>query len=85
MLTEISLSSDQEKATLSVVLLEGFRRVALVPRCGAAPVQRAILKRSYYIVYFLQEIDRSIVLAVLDGRRDPSEIRKVVERRRPIG
>ncbi len=38
-LTEISLGSDQEKAKLDVVLLEGFRRVALAPRCGAKPVQ----------------------------------------------
>jgi hypothetical protein len=37
-LTEISLSSDQEKAKLDVVLMEGLRRVALAPRCGAAPV-----------------------------------------------
>jgi len=38
-LTEISLGSDQEKAKLDVVLLEGFRRVALAPRCGAKSVQ----------------------------------------------
>jgi len=38
-LTEISLETDQEKAKLDVVLLDGFRRVALAPRCGAAPVQ----------------------------------------------
>jgi competence protein ComFB len=38
-LTGISLETDQEKAKLDVVLLEGFRRVALAPRCGAAPVQ----------------------------------------------
>ena len=37
-LTGISLETDQEKAKLDVVLLEGFRRVALAPRCGAAPV-----------------------------------------------
>jgi competence protein ComFB len=37
-LTEISLETDQEKAKLDVVLLAGFRRVALAPRCGAAPV-----------------------------------------------
>jgi plasmid stabilization system protein ParE len=35
-------------------------------------VRRAILKRSYYIVYFVVERDRSVVLAVLDGRRSPS-------------
>jgi len=38
-LTEIALESDQQKATLDVVLLEGFRRVGLAPRCGAKPVQ----------------------------------------------
>ena len=38
-LTEIALDSDQQKATLDVVLLEGFRRVGLAPRCGAEPVQ----------------------------------------------
>ena len=45
------------------------------------PVRRAILKRSYYIVYFLIEADRSLVLAVLDGRRDPSEIRSLLKGR----
>ena len=39
LLTEIALDSDQQKATLDVVLLEGFRRVGLAPRCGAKPVQ----------------------------------------------
>lgn len=38
-LTEISLQSDQEKAKLDVALLEGFRKVAMAPRCGAKPVQ----------------------------------------------
>lgn len=38
-LTELSLASDQEKAKLDVVLLEGFRKVALAPRCGAKPSQ----------------------------------------------
>lgn len=45
-------------------------------------VQRAILKRSYYIVYFIQEPSRTIVLAVLDGRRKPSEIRAIVRTRK---
>ncbi len=44
-------------------------------------VRRAILKRSYYIVYFVVETDRSVVVAVLDGRREPNEIRSVVEQR----
>jgi len=38
-LTELSLSSGQEMAKLDVVLLEGFRKVAMAPRCGAKPVQ----------------------------------------------
>lgn len=38
-LTELNLESDQERAKLDVVLLEGFRRVGLAPRCGARPVQ----------------------------------------------
>ena len=38
-LTELSLASDQEKAKLDVVLLEGFRKIALAPRCGAKPTQ----------------------------------------------
>jgi len=38
-LTEISLQTDQERAKLSVILVEGLRKVALAPRCGAAPVQ----------------------------------------------
>ena len=36
-LTELSLASDQEKAKLDVALLEGFRKVAAAPRCGAKP------------------------------------------------
>ena len=38
-LTELTLHSDGEKAKLAVVLLEGFRKVALAPRCGAKPTQ----------------------------------------------
>jgi competence protein ComFB len=38
-LVEISMNSDQERAKLDVVLLEGFRKVALAPRCGATPTQ----------------------------------------------
>jgi hypothetical protein len=36
-LTELSLASDQEKAKLDVALLEGLRKVAAAPRCGAKP------------------------------------------------
>jgi competence protein ComFB len=38
-LTELTLQSDQEKAKLDVALLEGFRKVAIAPRCGANPTQ----------------------------------------------
>lgn len=40
-LTELSLGTDQQRAKLDVVLMEGFRKVALAPRCGAKPVQLA--------------------------------------------
>lgn len=38
-LTELTLGTDQEKAKLDVILLEGLRKVGLAPRCGAQPVQ----------------------------------------------
>ena len=38
-LTELSLQSDGEKAKLDVALVDAFRKVALVPRCGAKPTQ----------------------------------------------
>lgn len=38
-LTELTLHSDGEKAKLDVALLEGFRKVASAPRCGAKPRQ----------------------------------------------
>lgn len=44
-------------------------------------IQRAILRRSFYLVYFIPETDRSVILAVLDGRRSPSEIRQIVSTR----
>ena len=37
-ITELELHSDQERAKLDVVLMDGMRRVALAPRCGAASV-----------------------------------------------
>lgn len=37
-LTGLSLSTDQARAKLDVVLIEGIRKVALAPRCGAKPV-----------------------------------------------
>lgn len=36
-LTGLTLGTDQETAKLTVILIEGFRRVALAPRCGARP------------------------------------------------
>ncbi len=45
-------------------------------------IQRAILKQSYYVVYFIQETEFSLVLAVLDGRRSPREVRRIVTGRR---
>jgi competence protein ComFB len=40
-LTNITLGTDQETAKLAVILIEGFRRVALAPRCGTKPVTLA--------------------------------------------
>ena len=37
-LTGLSLGTDQETAKLTVILIDGFRRVALAPRCGAKPI-----------------------------------------------
>jgi len=48
-------------------------------------IQRAVLKQSYFVVYFIQEPERSLVLAVLDGRRDPGEIRRTMFARRRKG
>ncbi|MDR1190161.1 MAG: hypothetical protein LBK60_00665 [Verrucomicrobiales bacterium] len=45
-------------------------------------VQGAILERSYYIVYYVQELKRSVVLAVLDGRRNPRSINRIVRARK---
>ncbi len=58
----------------------GWNPEAFPKKYGA--VRRAILKRSYYIVYFLIESDRSLVLAVLDGRRNPGEIRTLLTGRK---
>ncbi len=51
------------------------------PRCRFGGVRRAILKQSYYIVYFLDEAKRSLVLAVLDGRRSPAVIKRLLHQR----
>ena len=34
-LTGLTMGTDQETAKLTVILIDGFRRVALAPRCGA--------------------------------------------------
>lgn len=44
-------------------------------------VQRAILKHSFYIAYFVQETDRSVIVAVLDGRRAQAEIKNILSER----
>ena len=46
------------------------------------PGQRAILKHSYFLVYFVQKTERSLGVAVLDSRRLPTEIKKIVRTRR---
>lgn len=48
-------------------------------------VQCVILNKSYYIIYYLQEEHRTLVIAVLDGRRKPSAIRRMIKKRRLIG
>lgn len=45
-------------------------------------VRRTLLERSYYLVYFILEDQHALILAVLDGRREPAEIRRLLERRR---
>lgn len=57
------------------------RNPAAFPRRYGS-VQRALLARSFYVTYFVQEPDRSVVLAVLDGRRSPREVRRIVGFRR---
>ena len=46
-------------------------------------VQRAILIKSYYVAYFIQERERTLILAVLDARRAPSTVREIVATRKP--
>ena len=40
-ITGLTMGTDQEMAKLTVILIEGFRRVALAPRCGAKPLTLA--------------------------------------------
>ncbi len=44
-------------------------------------VQRAIIKQTYYIIYFIQEAHQTLVVAVLDGRRNPSQTRRLLKAR----
>jgi len=41
-------------------------------------IRHVMLRQSYYLVYFLSERDRALVLAVLDGRRNPHAIQAIV-------
>lgn len=50
--------------------------------CKIGPVQRAIIKRTYFAVYFIQEDARTLVLAVLDGRDQPERRQKLLRIRR---
>jgi hypothetical protein len=45
-------------------------------------IQRVILRRSYFVIYFFQEEARSVIVAVLDGRRNPQVIRKLITARK---
>ncbi len=45
-------------------------------------IQRAVMKQSYYVVYFLQQPQFTLILAVLDGRRSPVEIRRIISGRK---
>jgi hypothetical protein len=53
----------------------------LFPRKFGA-IQRVILPRSYFVLYYFQEPERSIVIAVLDARRNPRTIRKLLTSRK---
>ena len=35
-MTELTLDSDQNRVDLEVILMEGFRKVVMAPRCGRA-------------------------------------------------
>lgn len=36
-LSEVDLEKDQARTVMDVILLEGFRKVGMSPRCGARP------------------------------------------------
>lgn len=39
--TEVNLEKEQNRAAIDVAVMEGFRRIAVTPRCGARSVRRA--------------------------------------------
>lgn len=45
--------------------------------------RRAIIRRSYFAVFFVMEPEVSTVVAVLDMRQDPRVIRDMLQRCRP--
>jgi hypothetical protein len=46
-----------------------------------APIRRATLRRFPFGLFYLEELDRIVVLACLDLRRDPQMIGDIVARR----
>ena len=38
--TEVNLEKEQSRAAIDVAVMEGFRRIAATPRCGARNVRR---------------------------------------------
>lgn len=44
--------------------------------------RRAIIRRSYFGVFFVMEPTVSMVVAVLDMRQDPSQIRRILTQRK---
>ena len=39
--TELNLEKDQSRAAINVTMMDGFRKVSLMPRCGKKPVAPA--------------------------------------------
>ena len=48
-------------------------------RCGF--FHRAMIRRTYYAIYYAIEADKTSVVAVLDNRRDPATIRAMLNQR----
>ncbi len=38
-MTELNLDSEQSRVNIDVMVMEGFRKVGMAPRCGKAPAQ----------------------------------------------